>query len=138
MIKKQLLMGAVLLTISINVMAVEWDSIIKKADYEIFVDIDSYNVTNGFPYFLTKTIFTKSQSLTSNKKLISYQYVVKNTQFNCKQPLFKVTSIDFYSQKNKLLSSEKLMAEFQPISLGSDEYSVAQLACQVHQMVGGQ
>ncbi len=50
-------MGNVLLTISINVMAVEWDSIIKKADYEIFVDIDSYNVANGFPYFLTKTIF---------------------------------------------------------------------------------
>ena len=131
-------MGTILLAISINVMAVEWDSIIKKADYEIFVDIDSYNVTNGFPYFLTKTIFAKSQSLTSNKKLISYLYEVKNTQFNCKQPLFKVTSIDFYSQKNKLLSSEKLTAEFQPITLGSDEYSVAQLACQVHQMVGGQ
>ena len=138
MIKKQLLMGAVLLTISINAMAVEWDSIIKKADYEIFVDIDSYNVTNGFPYFLTKTIFKNSQSLTSNKRLISYQYVVKNTQFNCKQPLFKVTSVDFYSQKNKLLSSEKLTSEFRPITLGSDESAVAQLACQVHQMVGGQ
>ncbi|MDI1298463.1 surface-adhesin E family protein [Methylotenera sp.] len=138
MIKKQLLMGTVLFTISINVMAVEWDSIIKKADYEIFVDIDSYNVANGFPYFLTKTIFKKNQSLTSDKKVISYQYVVKNTQFNCQQPLFKVTSIDFYSPKNKLLSSEKLTAEFKPIISGSDEYSVAQLACQVHKMLGGQ
>ena len=138
MIKKQLLVGAVLLTTSINAMAVEWDSIIKKADYEIFVDIDSYNVTNGFPYFLTKTIFKKSQSLTSKERIISYQYVVKNTQFNCQQPLFKVTSIDFYSLKNKLLSSEKLTAEFKPVISGSDEYSVAQLACQVHQMVGGQ
>lgn len=138
MIKKQVLISAVLYTISINAMAVEWDSIIKKDNYEIFVDIDSYNVTDGFPYFLTKTIFKKNQSLTSNKKLISYQYEVKNTQFNCKQPLFKVTSVDFYSHKNKLLLAEKFTAEFKPITLGSDEYAVAQLACQVHQMVGVQ
>ncbi|MDI1309352.1 MAG: hypothetical protein PSV17_07950 [Methylotenera sp.] len=137
MIKKQLLMGAVLLTISINVMAVEWDSIIKKADYEIFVDIDSYNVANGFPYFLTKTIFKKSQSLTNKKKLMTYQYVVKNTQFNCNQPLYKVTSLDFYSTTNKLLMSEKLMNDFTALKSGTDEYSIAQLACQVHKMLGG-
>jgi hypothetical protein len=145
MIKKQLLIGAVLLTISSHVLAVEWDSIIKKADYEIFVDIDSYNVANGLPYFLTKTIFKKNQSKdqpknqqsSSNKKLISYQYVIKNTQFNCKHALFKVTSTDFYSQQNKLLMSEKMTAEFKPILAASDEYSVAELACQVHKMVGG-
>ena len=131
-------MGAVLLTISIQTMAVEWNSIIKKADYEIFVDIDSYNAASGMPYFLTKTIFKKNQSLTINQKLISYQYEVKNTQFNCRQPLFKVTSIEFYSQKNKLLSLEKLTGEFKPITSGSDEFSIGQLACQVHQMLGGQ
>lgn len=131
-------MTTFLLTISSHVLAVEWDSIIKKADYEIFVDIDSYNVVNGFPYFFTKTIFKKSRIITSNKKLISYQYVIKNTQFNCKQALFKVTSMNFYSPQNKLLMSDKLTAEFKPTLAGSDEYSVAELACQVHQMVGGQ
>lgn len=138
MIKKELLVGAILLSTTINGMAVEWDSIIKKVDYEIFVDIDSYNVANGYPYVFTKTIFKKSQLLTINKKITTYQYEIKNTQFNCKQPQFKVTSIDFYNQKNKLLSSEKFTTTFKTITLGSDEYSVAQLACQVHQMVGGQ
>jgi len=131
-------MTAVLLTISMQVLAVEWDSIIKKADYEIFVDIDSYNALNGLPYFLTKTIYKKTQPLTRNKKLISDQYVIKNTQFNCQQALFKVTSIDYYNQQNKLLISDKLTAAFKPILAASDEYFVAQLACQVHKMVGGQ
>lgn len=131
-------MTTVLLTISMHVLAVEWDSIIKKTDYEIFVDIDSYNVLNGLPYFLTKTIYNKNRPLTGNKKLMSYQYVIKNTQFNCQQALFKVTSIDYYNQQNKLLISDKLTAGFKPILTSSDEYSVAQLACQVHKMVGGQ
>ena len=138
MIKKQLLIGAVLLTISSHVPAVEWDSIIKKADYEIFVDIDSYDVVDGFPYFTTKTIFNNNQQVTSQKKIIIYQYNIKSTLFNCRQDLLKITLMDFYSQKNKLLMSEKLTAEFRPILSGSDEYSVAQLACQVHKMIGGQ
>lgn len=138
MIKKQLLIAGVLLTNTIHVMAVEWDSIIKKPDYEIFVDIDSYNVANGLPYFLTKTVFKNNQQFANKQKLMSYQYVVKNTQFNCNQPLYKVTSIDFYSSANKLLVAEKLTNDFTPLKSGTDEYSVAQLACQVHKMIGGQ
>ena len=138
MTSKQLLTAALLLSSTSEALAVEWTSIIKKADYEIVVDIDSYNVANGFPYILTKTLFKKEQAYSNKTQSIHYQHQVKNTQFNCKQPLFKVTSIDFYNKKNKLLLSEKIAADFQPIVLGSDELSVAQLVCQVHQMVGGQ
>ncbi|MDP3332368.1 MAG: hypothetical protein Q8Q57_07045 [Methylotenera sp.] len=137
MIKKQLLIATLLLPTSINALAVEWTSIIKKADYEILVDIDSYNVADGFPYILTKTIFKKVQPYSSHKKLVNYQYHLKNTQFNCKQPMFKVTSIDFYNNINKLLISEIPAKEFMPIISGSDEFSVGQLVCQVYKMVGG-
>ncbi|MDO9051271.1 MAG: hypothetical protein Q8J59_07185 [Methylotenera sp.] len=138
MTKKKLLIAALLLSTSTTSLAVEWDSIIKKADYEILVDIDSYNVANGFPYILTKTVFKKSQTYINNQKVLTYQYQIKSTQFNCKQSLFKTTSTDFYNRQNKRLISEKNMTEFKPIIVGSDEFSVAQLVCQVHKMVGGQ
>ena len=116
----------------------EWDSIIKKPDYEISVDIDSYDVAEGYPYILAKTIYKKPLPYTSHKKLINYQSQLKKTQFNCKKAMYKVTSIDFYNVKNKLLISEKPTMEFMPIISGSDEFSVGQLVCQVYKMVGSQ
>lgn len=138
MIKIQFLIGMVLLTTCINATAAEWNSVINKTDYEILVDIDSYNVAEGYPYILTKTIFKNPQPYSSQKKLGNYQYQLKNTLFNCKQPMYKVTSNDFYNNKNKLLISEKPAKEFMPIISGSDEFSVGQLVCQVYKMVGGQ
>jgi hypothetical protein len=138
MIKKQFLAGAVLLSTCMNAIAVEWDLVIKKTDYEILVDIDSYDVAEGYPYILTKTIFKNPLPYTSHKKLVNYQYQLKNTQFNCKQAMYKVTSIDYYNNKNKLLISEKPAIAFMPITSGSDEFSVGQLVCQVYKMVGGQ
>lgn len=137
MTKKKHLIAALLLCTSTNLWAVEWDSIIKKADYEILVDIDSYDVANGFPYILTKTVFKMPQTFTSNQKKLNFQYQIKSTQFNCRQPLFKTTTIDLYSRQHKWLGSEKIVSEFKPIIVGSDEFSVAQLVCQVHKMVGG-
>jgi hypothetical protein len=138
MIKKKLLLGTVLLSTCINALAVEWNSIVKKPNYEILVDIDSYDVVAGYPYILTKTIFKKSPSYSSHATLVNYQYQLKKTQFNCKQAMYKVTSIDFYNKKNKLLISEKPTKEFIPIISSSDEFSVGQLVCQVYKMVGGQ
>lgn len=136
--KKQLTAIALLLVIADNAFCAEWNSIIKNADYETFVDIDSYNVTNGLPYILTKTIFKNTQSLNLNKKTVMFQYQVKNTLFNCKQAMFKVTSIDFYSKQNQLVIRQKPTAALMPIMAGTDEYAVGQLVCQVNQMVGGQ
>jgi hypothetical protein len=136
--KKQLTALTLLLVAANNAFCAEWSSIIKNADHEIFVDIDSYDVANGIPYILTKTTFKNTQSLHLNKKSVMYQYQVKNTLFNCKQAVFKVTSIDFYSKQNQLLITQKPTTALMPIITGTDEYAVGQLVCQVHQMVGGQ
>jgi hypothetical protein len=138
MIKKQLITLALLIVTSNHAFCAEWDSIIKNVNTEVFVDIDSYNVVNGLPYILTKTIFNNTQSLNSNKKSVMFQYQVKNTLFNCKQAMFKVTSIDFYNKQNQLLITQKPTTILMPIIAGTDEYAIGQLVCQVHQMVGGQ
>ena len=138
MINKQFLMATVLIGTCFNAMAVEWNSVIKKPDYEILVDIDSFNVAQGYPYILTKTVFKKSQPYSNQTKLINFQYQLKNIQFDCKQAMYKVTAIDFYSKKQKLLLAEKPSKQFMPIIAGSDEFSVGQLVCQVNKMVGGQ
>ena len=135
--KTKPLIAALILLNSPHAIAVEWDSIIKKTDYEIFVDIDSYNVANGFPYILTKTIFKNAQPYLYKNKGLNYQYQIKTTQFNCNQAFYKNTSTDFYNAKNKVMASVKLTTEFKPVVAGSDEFAVAQLVCQVHKMVGG-
>ena len=136
--KKPLNAIALLLVIANNAFCAEWNSIIKNSDNETFVDIDSYNVTNGLPYILTKTIFKNTQSQSLNKKTVMFQYQVKNTLFNCKHAAFKVTSIDFYSKQNQLVITQKPTAALMPIIADTDEYAVGQLVCQVNQMVGGQ
>jgi hypothetical protein len=127
-----------LLFTTIDAAAVEWTSIILKPEYEVLVDIDSYDVAEGYPYIITKTIFKREQIFVKNKLNIQYAYHVKNTQFNCKTPLFKVKSTDFYNSKGKVLASDKKPVAFKAISPSSDEFAVGQLVCQVHKMVGGQ
>jgi hypothetical protein len=134
----KLITVALLLSTALEGQAVEWSSIVKKNDYEVLVDIDSYNVTQGYPFILSKTIYTKAQNRQNGTSAIHYQYQLKNTQFNCKQALFKVTSMGFYTGQNKVLLKEKPRTNFQVITPNSDESAVGQLVCQVHQMLGGQ
>lgn len=135
---KQLSLASLLISISINGLAEDWTSIITKPDYEIQVDLDSYNTADGYPYIITKTIFNDAQTvaLTSNK--VAYTYHIKNTQFNCKDPQYKVTEMAFYNPKDKQLGTAPAQAQFSPAEQGTDEFSVGQLVCQVHRMVGGQ
>jgi len=135
---KNLLIATTLMSFSINTLAVEWTSIITKPKYEILVDIDSYDMANGYPFILTKTVFKQEQSLLTKAPNKPYIYTIKKMQFNCKNPLFKVNSTDFFNRKDKLVGKDNAKHEFSPIIQGTDEFSVGQLVCQVHQMVGGQ
>lgn len=127
-----------LISYSNQIVAEEWSSIIKKKEYEIFVDIDSYNQENGWPFMTTKTVYITPQLL--NKKPSSSTYVthLAQWQFNCKNPVYRMRFSTFLDQKNKVTSQQAPMKNFQTIPAGSDIFSIGQLVCQVHQMVGGQ
>lgn len=118
-------------------MAEDWTSIIKNNDYEVLVDIDSYNVEGNTPYITAKTIFESSQIYSLNKKKISYTTSIKNLLFNCAEPAYKTKSIELYDKKDKLLVLEKEVSAFKKIESNTTEFSIGQLTCQVHQMLGG-
>jgi len=124
--------------------AEDWTSIIKKPNYEIFVDIDSYNVADGLPFIITKTLFKTHQTIQlkaeKSKKTtaITYISVVKNQQFNCKNPLFRTKYAHYYGKNGKLSGTDTVLTAFESISPNSDAFAVGQLTCQVHQMLGGQ
>lgn len=118
-------------------MAEDWTSIIKNNDYEVLVDIDSYNVEGKTPYITAKTIFESSQTHLLNKKKIQYATSIKNMLFNCAEQAYKTKSIELYDKKNKLLVLEKEVSAFKKIQSNTTEFSIGQLTCQVHHMLGG-
>lgn len=128
----------ILISYSNQLVAEEWSSIIKKSEYEIFVDIDSYNQENGWPFMTTKTVYKAPQLL--NKKPSSNTYIshVAEWQFNCKNPVYRMRFSKLLDQKNKVIGQQTPMKNFQTIPAGSDIFAIGQLTCQVHQMVGGQ
>lgn len=135
---KQLTLAALLISTSINGLAEDWTSIITKPNYEIQVDLDSYNTADGYPYIITKTRFNDAQALNQGASKVTYAYHVKRTQFNCNKPLYKVSSTTFFNTQDKQVSTTPPQTAFITIEQGTDEFSVGQLVCQVHRMVGGQ
>lgn len=117
--------------------AEDWTSIIKNNDYEVLVDIDSYNVEGNTPYITAKTIFESPQTYLVNQKKIPYTISIKNMLFNCAEPVYKTKSIELYDKKNKLVVLEKEVSVFKKIESNTTEFSIGQLTCQVHQMLGG-
>jgi len=138
MYKKTPVISVLLLLCTQDAMAVEWTSIIKDKDQEVFVDIDSYNVEDGYPYISAKTIFNKNQTHVLNKNSINYAYSIKKMQFNCKKPFYKIKTMTFYDQQQSLIGSHQAATDFQSIHPNTNEFSIGQLTCQVHRMLGGQ
>lgn len=132
------LCASTLISYSNQLVAEEWSSIIKKNAYEIFVDIDSYNQENGWPFMTTKTVYKTPQLL--NKKPSSSTYVthLAQWQFNCKNSVYRKRFSTFLDQKEKVIGQQTPIKHFQTIPVGSDIFAIGQLTCQVHQMVGGQ
>jgi hypothetical protein len=127
-----------LITYSIQGLTEEWSSIIKKDGYEIFVDIDSYNQENGWPYMNTNTVYKKPQALNKTSPSKTYMSHVLQLQFNCKNPVYRSLSSTFYDSQHQAIGRVTPMKNFQAIPANSDIFSIGQLTCQVHQMVGGQ
>lgn len=118
-------------------MAVEWTSIIQDTKHEVLVDIDSYNVSDNHPYLDAKIIYQTPQTFTLPDHKIEYSISVATFQFNCKQPVYRVRAIQFKTKKNKHIDTIKISSHFKKLEMNTDEFSIGQLTCQVHQMVGG-
>lgn len=127
-----------LISYSIQSLAEEWSSITKKDGYEIFVDIDSYNQENGWPYMTAKIVYKTPQMVRINTKPMRYITQISQWQFNCKNPVYRTRFSTFYDPKNQAIGKGVPMKDFQTIPAKSAIFSVGQLTCQVHQMVGGQ
>ena len=134
--KKLSLLAVLLLTIT-DVNAVEWTSIIKDAEHEVLVDIDSYNVAQNYPYLIAKTIYQQPQQFIKPQGKTDYYMSVAKLQFNCKQPQYRMRTIKLMDKKNNLIDTVKINSGFQTIERNTDEFSIGQLTCQVHQMLGG-
>ena len=135
--KRKLSMLVVLLLSITDVMAVEWTSIVKDTAHEVFVDIDSYNVSDNHPYLIAKTIYQEPQHFTLPNKKIKYFITVAKFQFNCQPPLYRLRTIKLMNKKNTLIDTIKINGGFQKLATNTDEFSIGQLTCQVHQMLGG-
>lgn len=129
---------ALSMLVSFDVMSADWTSIKKTKEYQLLVDMDSYNESAGLPFITTKTILNKPKSYALNGKKLLYIAEVSTSLFNCKLHTYKVLMTHFYQQNNKLIDSKKGMQPFEPLEKGSNHASISSLVCQVHQMVGGQ
>lgn len=120
-----------------EVMAIEWTSIIKDADHEVYVDIDSYNVSEQLPFLVAKTIYQQPQSFVTANQKIEYFISVSKLQYNCQQPLYRLRTIKLLNKNSKPLKAFKINSNFKKLEANTDAFSIGQLTCQVHQMLGG-
>lgn len=134
---KQLGILAALLFNYSHVMATEWTSIIQDAEHEVFVDIDSYNVSDQLPYLVAKTIYQQPQSFVSANKTIKYAISIATLQYNCEKPVYRMRAIQLLDKKSKPIKTFKINAQFKKLVSNTDAFSIGQLTCQVHQMLGG-
>ncbi len=62
----------VLLILTLNAYAVDWSTVIKNKDANIAVDMDSYDESLGFQSIISRTNFTKPQTIEVTTKNVSY------------------------------------------------------------------
>ncbi len=115
--------------------AADWASIKNTKDYELLVDMDSYNETNHLPYITAKTVYKYPKNVLLNSKKIVYVEELSTNQFNCKLQLYKPLETRYFN--NILLATNKPQSSFVPLKPGSDHATIASLVCQVHKMLSG-
>lgn len=117
--------------------AADWTSIKKSTEYELWVDMDSYNESNGLPYITAKTVYKKPKMLTVKGNKLHFLEAHTQHQYDCKKQASKILETRLYAAKNKLIDTKKGEKPFEQIKSGSDDAIVASLTCQVYKMVGG-
>jgi hypothetical protein len=117
--------------------AADWTTIKKTKDYELLVDMDSYNETQKLPFITAKYAFYKPKNLDiGNTKILFIEEHVTSL-FNCKTNSYKTIESHFFKSKGMLVGSVKGDNSFKAVVKSSDNATIASLACQVHKMLGG-
>lgn len=122
---------------SATVDAADWTSIKKSTEYELWVDMDSYNEADGLPYITAKTVYRKPKILAVKGSKLRFLEAHTQNQYDCKKQASKILDTRLYDAKNKLIDTKKGLKPLEPIKSGSDDAIVASLTCQVYKMVGG-
>ncbi len=117
--------------------AVDWSNVIKNQDANIAVDMDSYDEAKGYPSIITKTRFTKPQTIDVNAKKVIYIEQRAMPQFNCNTHQIKTPTIDMFDKHGKKVTTDTSKNLFTPVMAGSVDAQLESLVCQVHKMVGG-
>lgn len=112
--------------------ATEWEKIIDKPSDMIYIDLDSYTSTNGFPSMLIKTI-SKTVARDLDKNGTNPATKIYRAQFDCKQHLVKKIEMN----KNVIVPITHSTKQFKPVMTQSLDQEIESLVCQVHKMVGG-
>lgn len=118
--------------------ATDWTTIIEKDHYEIQVDIDSYKVEKSLPLMTIKTLHKTAQQHAKDANTIDYVNSIEKMQFNCQQPYYRILSTQLFDQTKQLVWANLKATDFRKIEMETDTFSIGQLTCQVHQMLGGQ
>ena len=122
---------------SATVDAADWTSIKKSTEYELWVDMDSYNEAEGLPYITAKTVYKKPKILAVKGSKLRFLEAHTQNQYDCKKQASKILETRLYDAKNKMIDAKKDMKAFEQIKSGSDDAIIASLTCQVYKMVGG-
>lgn len=134
--KKLSLLTLLLLPLT-EAVAKEWTSIIKDAEHEVLVDIDSYNVSDNHPHLDAKIIYQTPQTFTLPDQKVQYSISINKFQYNCLQPIYRLRTIQLITKDKKLIDTIKISGGFNKLTADTDAFHVGQLTCQVHQMTGG-
>jgi len=113
-----------------SAMAAEWEKILDKNNASIYVDIDTYTSSDGYPSILVKIVPKKKQASVQNAFQSSIN--TERMQFNCK--LHLVRKINQHSNKTDPVH---MLPQFKPVIFQSLEQEIESLVCQVSKMVGG-
>jgi hypothetical protein len=122
---------------SADIYAADWASIKKTKDYELLVDMDSYNVSQGLPFITAKKRFNSPKKIAFNGYAQLYIEEQAKKLFNCKLQSYRVLETSYFKKKNILIGTEKGVNSFIKLKPASDDATTANLVCQVHKMLGG-
>lgn len=136
MLKKLSLFTLLLLPLT-EATAIEWTSIIKDAEHEVLVDIDSYNISNSRPHLDAKIIYQAPQTFTLPDRKVQYSISIAKFQYNCQLQEYRVRTIQLMTKKKRLIDTIKISGGFNKLTADTDAFYIGQLTCQVHQMVSG-
>lgn len=120
-----IILSAAILLAPSSVSATEWESLVKKADTELLVDLDSYDEKGAYSSILAKRETHGKQTIAKQTKL----------EFDCSKQTYRTLATATFDVKGKLLSQTAGMRDFQSLQQDDDAKMIAGLVCQVRRMV---